>query len=76
MPEYVVKAWKTTIQTGPVQVATMTLLVYEDGVMYGQAWNMRLEIAEAIFGKEAVDKIPLMPEYSDAIPVGLLMVVL
>lgn len=62
-----VKAWKTLIQTGPDQITSVCFLLWDERGRVGQTWALTLAQAEGIFGKEAIDTIPLLPNMSGAV---------
>jgi len=76
MDRLTVYAWRTRSRNGPELVTTFSLFVRnEDRRIKSATWAMPAELAYCIFGKEVVDKIPLVPEQAeDAVPVSLSLV--
>lgn len=72
----VVKAWKCQHQNGPAVEIAVSFLLYNADGRVGQTWCLTLRQAEAIFGKDVVDTIPMLPDMKDAVPVELFLKVM
>jgi hypothetical protein len=72
MNPFTVKAWKTTVPQGDgTPFCAVSILVYEEGLPKGPPWVMSERQAQHIFGVEAIDSLPLVPEMKDAVVVDM-----